>query len=213
MAWFILMVLPGLPAVAQINWDQGAGESIELPATQERALPSSESLPLGPPPAGHDEDAAGPSGFSLELGEFLRVGAALAGVVALLFVLRMLLRRMGGLPDSRRPSGVVQIHGRYPVARGQQVVLLQVGRRLLVTHQSGGGMRTLSEITEPDEVAQVLGRLEGGRSKRGHVPAGGDFQQELAQAAESKEQVVDLTRSPRPRRSRWRSDLPRRAEP
>ena len=43
----------------------------------------------------------------------------------------------------------------------QQVLLLQVGRRVVVIGDGGGaGMRPLCEITDPDEVAALVGDLK-----------------------------------------------------
>ncbi|GEM_PF-2263825 len=158
-------------------------------------LPDRESRPLGGQPQVTEATEATSASASLPtVMEFVRVGGALASVVALLFGLRFVLRRMGGMPSSKRPSGIVQIQARYPVARGQQIVLLQVGQRIIVAHQGSGGMRTLSEITEPAEVARLKGALEGKQTPT-QSP---DFQQTLAEAAAaSSDVVVDLTRSHR----------------
>ncbi|HAW95818.1 MAG TPA: hypothetical protein DCX60_06040, partial [Phycisphaerales bacterium] len=58
----------------------------------------------------------------------------------------------------RAPEGVASIMARYPVARGEHVVLLEVGRRILVVHQASGSMTTLSELTDRDEVADMRAR-------------------------------------------------------
>jgi hypothetical protein len=52
---------------------------------------------------------------------------------------------------------------RYPLARGQQIVLLEVGRRILVTHQTAQAVTTLGEVSDPDEVADLRARCEAGR--------------------------------------------------
>lgn len=158
-------------------------------------LPVQEQLPLGTETVNVvDGEAEMDDGFMPGFVEFARVGAALLGVVMLLLAMKFVLRRMGGGLSSMRPSGVVQIHARYPVARGQQIVILQVGNRFIVAHQGGGEMRTLSEITEADEVARLKQALNGNE-----VKTGADFQQELAEAAAAaSDGVVDLTRAPRP---------------
>ncbi len=101
-------------------------------------------------------------------GEALQVGASLAGVLALIWVLRYLLRRARGdyagsriLASAGSPSGVASILAKYPVSRGHQVVLLEVGRRVIVAHQGDGSMSTLSEITDAEEVADLKARLSG----------------------------------------------------
>lgn len=64
-------------------------------------------------------------------------------------------------PVYARPEGVASIMARYPVARGEHVVLLEVGRRILVVHQASGSMTTLSEVTDRDEVADIRARITG----------------------------------------------------
>ena len=164
------------------------------PVADTPILPVQEQLPLGTAMViVVDGQAEMDEGFMPGLIEFARVGAALLGVVMLLLAMRYMLRRMGGGLSAKRPSGVVQIHARYPVARGQQIVILQVGNRFIVAHQGGGDMRTLSEITGEDEVARLKQALSGNEPR-----SDGDFQQELAEAAAAaSDGVVDLTRAPR----------------
>ncbi len=93
---------------------------------------------------------------------------ALAGTIAAIFAARFLARRFGGkffggaLGGAKRPSGVVEVLARYPFARGHHIVLIKVGRRVLVTHQSAQGIQTLSEFSSPAEVADIIARCEAG---------------------------------------------------
>ncbi len=186
-ARFIVMCLLGFILLGSTHL---AGQIAE----EHSSLPVQERLPLGAEMVTVvDGQAEIEEGFMPGLMEFARVGAALLGVVMLLLAMRFMLRRMGGGLSSRRPSGVVQIHARYPVARGQQIVILQIVNRFIVAHQGGGEMRTLSEITEADEVARLKQALTGNESTQGS-----DFQQELAEAAAAaSDGVVDLTRASR----------------
>jgi flagellar biogenesis protein FliO len=152
--------------------------------------------------------------------EIVRVGGALVAVVALLLVLRVIMRRLGGpLTGGGRPSGVVEVLARYPVARGQQLVLLKMGGRIVLLHQTKTGMTTLSEVTDPDEVAALRARVESSSPPRGGKAAGfsslldrllvpaqtaGDdeFAQTLGTSREIEGKVVvDLTRRRRRQKS------------
>jgi flagellar biogenesis protein FliO len=53
----------------------------------------------------------------------------------------------------------VQVLARCPVSHKQQILIVQVGRRLLVVGESAAGMNTLSEITDPDEVAVMMAQI------------------------------------------------------
>lgn len=88
---------------------------------------------------------------------------ALGATIAAIFGARALVKRFGNrLGGGKRPSGVVEVLARYPFARGHHIVLIKVGRRVLVTHQSAQGIQTLSEFTSPAEVADIIARCEAG---------------------------------------------------
>ncbi len=157
-------------------------------------VPATEQRPLGLPngllearPAG-SADASPLSSIDPRNNDVLRVVLALGIVLVLLFGVRMLLRRAGGALAGGRPSGVLQVHARYPVARGQHLVLVQVGPRMLLVHQGGGAMRTLSEFSG-DELVQLRERLDGGRSSEA-------FQRVLQQEEFRPDggELIDLTR-------------------
>ncbi len=96
----------------------------------------------------------------------LRTAGALALVMVLLLATRSVLKRFGGPLTGGRPSGVLQVLARFPIGRGQHLVLLQLGRRIVLVHQAKTGMTSLSEVSDPDEVAQLLSRVEAGSSEK-----------------------------------------------
>ncbi|MBX3356145.1 MAG: flagellar biosynthetic protein FliO [Phycisphaeraceae bacterium] len=114
----------------------------------------------------------------------------LLGVLgALIMLLRVWTNssRAGG----PRPAGVVEVVARFPLSRGQQVILMRVGRRVIVAHQADRTLRTLSEVTDADEVAEILSRAR---------EQGGDlFSRILDRKSRSLDpfadaEMVDLTR-------------------
>ena len=127
-----------------------------------------ESRPLGAAPTGVAPDGSEPlSGTGLISGTVLPLLAVLGLVVALAALARAVMRGRGGLVGAlgaggRAPSGVLEVLGRYPVARGSTLVLLKLDRRVLLLAQSrasklgGASFTTLSEITDPEEVAALL---------------------------------------------------------
>jgi len=122
--------------------------------------------------------------------DFTRVLGALAAVVGLILLTRTLMVRylpnwIGGPGKGERPSGVVEILARYPLARGQQLVVLRFARRVLLLHQAGTACRTLTEMSDPNEVAGLLSRLEAGAGER----AAGKFRAAL-EAFESEHDVA-----------------------
>lgn len=135
--------------------------------------------------------------------DLIRVVMALGLILVLLLGVRMLMKRAGGLMGTgRRPSGVLQVHARYPISRGQHMVLVQVGSRLLLVHQGGGSMRTLSEFSGTDAV-DLRSRLETGQGSSNTNA----FEEVLKQEHDSNVdlddiETVDLTGSRS--RSWWR---------
>ncbi len=141
----------------------------DLPANQK--LPDQESKALGRPrgllggPAAVDRvPEGGPSQWlGVPLTELVRVAVGLGIVLALLVGTRAVLRRViDPLGSGGRPSGVISVLARYPVARGQQLLLLRVAGRVVLLHQNRQAMTPLSEVTDPDEVASLQARIEAG---------------------------------------------------
>jgi flagellar protein FliO/FliZ len=86
---------------------------------------------------------------------------SLSGVIALIFLLKGISRHiMGGTSRFRSGNQAVQVLGRCFIAPRQQVLLLQVGRRIVVVGDSGGQLQALAQITESDEVAELIGRVK-----------------------------------------------------
>jgi len=99
----------------------------------------------------------GPAPTDLDGG---RVAIALAAVIALIFLLRWGGRKMFPLAVAPGRSGVVKVLLRCPLAPRQQILLLQVGRRILVTADCASQLTNLCQITDADEVAALLGALQ-----------------------------------------------------
>ncbi|MFN9125163.1 MAG: flagellar biosynthetic protein FliO [bacterium] len=133
-----------------------AGRPLGKPAAQDPATAATQS-------ENARSLAAGAEGEGAFMGQVVPTALALAGTIALIFVTRSLLKRFGNrLGGGKRPSGVVEVLARYPFARGHHIVLIKVGRRVLVTHQSAQGIQTLSEFTSQADVADLIARCEAG---------------------------------------------------
>jgi len=167
------------------------------------------ALPLGPvgepapaSPAAEPEDGPG-------LG-VLRTAGSLGVVLVLIggFAAgsRWLAKRHGGIASQlgaggRAPSGVAEVLARYPMGRGQSVVLLHIGRRVMVAFHATGGkngptMTPLSEVTDPEEVADLLMRTREPEAEA----AQSRFAEAIAEA-ESRHAAFE----PKPRPSAFRT--------
>ena len=134
------------------------------------AQQASESLPLGMPQQGGSDTLGGPGSVTTTIASLM----AVVGLIVFLAVIyKWLSGKAGGLAGQigaagKSPSGLVSVLARYPLGRGQTLVLLKIDRRVLLLCQSASGRvrggvttRTLSEITDPDEVASIIAKAEG----------------------------------------------------
>jgi flagellar biogenesis protein FliO len=142
---------PGTP-IPPTKRTAAAGRPLGTAAVSEAASDGGgRSLAAGSEPGGAFMDQVVPTAL------------ALGATIAAIFGARALVKRFGnGLGGGKRPSGVVEVLARYPFARGHHIVLIKVGRRVLVTHQSAQGIQTLSEFTSQAEVADIVARCESG---------------------------------------------------
>jgi flagellar biogenesis protein FliO len=166
------------PQAAPIAAEPAArpAESAAVSVASDPAQRTPDSMrPLGKPgptpvaaPAADSQPASSTDARSMPA--WLSQVLALAGVVAVILLVGSLVRRfapaaglMGALgPRGRAPSGVLEVLGRYPVSRQGVLVLLKVDRRVLLVSQTTGRaghrMETLTEITDPAEVASLVAK-------------------------------------------------------
>lgn len=157
-------------------------------------------------PAAGESDAK-----PVSIGGILDVALPLAFVLGLALLASYVFRKAaakGGLgarlgAGGRAPSGILEVLGRYPICRGHTLVLLKLDRRiLLISHERSGKlgsqseMRTLAEITEPQDVASILLKIRESDSDS----LAGRFQNILTHEAVQHEQAAEP-----PLASGWRS--------
>ncbi|MBY0263396.1 MAG: flagellar biosynthetic protein FliO, partial [Phycisphaerales bacterium] len=116
-----------------------------------------------------DASAAAPA---LTQSSILRTALSLGVVLALIGVCAMALRALkrrgvlvGGsiAAGARAPSGLLETLGRYPLGRGQTLLLIKLDQRVLLIGQTagtlragGGSLSTLCELSDPEDVASIL---------------------------------------------------------
>lgn len=151
----------------------------EASATQPAAtLPAQERLALGRARTSrvgeNDSGAVAEQRTSLMDHWAVRTVGALAIVIGLALMLRLLARSVAGHAGGiraqlgaggRAPSGVISVLARFPIARGQTLVLLRLDRRVLLLNQTPVGFATLTELVDAEEVASIVRKCEvGGRN-------------------------------------------------
>ncbi|MCR4316253.1 MAG: flagellar biosynthetic protein FliO [Planctomycetes bacterium] len=156
-------------AVGEENADANA-DATNTPAEERE---STESLPAFSTPEGPEKPATGSNNQSLlnpaleYLWNVLLVGGLFIGFILLLW----LFKRYVPGAQQMFASPLVKVIGRNYLGAKQQIFLVRVGtRRILVVGVSGNEVRTLSEITDPEEVALLAGTAE--RSEDGSISQG-----------------------------------------
>lgn len=114
-----------------------------------------------------------------------RMLLALVIVIGLIYLARWLLKRFYDGGTTPAGNKVVQVLNRTLLAPKQQVLLLQVGKRVIVVGESNGVFTTLSQIDDPDEIAQLVGRLHEEKSGRSSA-FGGLFGHAQAKMADTR---------------------------
>lgn len=86
--------------------------------------------------------------------------AALAVVLGLFLLLMWVWKRAAPKSSRQLPGEVVSVIGRVPLANKQVAQLVKVGNKLLLVNITPEGAETLTEITDPEEVARILADCE-----------------------------------------------------
>jgi flagellar biogenesis protein FliO len=151
----------------------GAGVSS---VTSVEAAPSNPGVVIRRPtdssPTTRQAGVTKPSGIGFDT---QRVVLSLVIVLALIFLLRYLSQRMFGKTIAARSSRAVQVLSRNVISPKQQLLVVRVGRRLVVVGDSGQQMNALCEITDPDEMAALIGQLHEEKRESGGNPFGAMF--------------------------------------
>jgi flagellar biogenesis protein FliO len=120
------------------------------------------------------------SGSSYDLSG-ARITLALAAVIGLIFLLRYGGRKIFPAAIAAGRTSAVKVLARCPLSPRQQILLVQVGRRVMVISDSSSQLNCLSQITDADEVAALLGEIQRQKSS----PVAGPFTAWFKRAADS----------------------------
>jgi flagellar biogenesis protein FliO len=157
------------PGFANTDVEQPAATSIEKqPITRKPSAVTKTRATTQK--TGANASAGGSSAFDAG-----QVAWALGVVLVVILVARVIAKRYFGVTGAARGTRAVQVLSRSPVSPRQQLVLLRVGRRLLVVADGGGQMTTLSEITDADEVAALIGQVREDHGDRASKSFGSLF--------------------------------------
>jgi flagellar biogenesis protein FliO len=123
--------------------------------------------------------------------ETLRVILGLGVVLGLIVGMKMGAGKLLGLKGvGTRANRGVRVLSRTVMGHRQQLVLLQVGRKLVLVSDSGGQVSTVTEVTDPDEVAELAAQALGG-SEDGVVGFGSSLGRQLRRVRTAGAEVLE----------------------
>lgn len=109
---------------------------------------------------------------------------SLAVVLSLIFLLRWAAQRFMGLQVSGG-GGAVQVLSRTVLSPRQQLILLQVGRRVVLVANNGSSANTLCEVRDPDEIAEIVSQSKQPARRRDPMSSFRTFFSKAGQVFES----------------------------
>jgi flagellar biogenesis protein FliO len=154
-----------------------AQDSVDVPTVQ---LPPSAPEPVQAPPAAVEAPAASarlilptaPAAESRRIADGASDGPSLAGfvtasigVVALLGGAVFLLRKYGRGRRFLSGGGPIRVLGRKTVGARQEILLVEIGTRVIVVGSTRDRLSALGEIANPDEVAVLRAELPARREE------------------------------------------------
>ncbi len=113
-----------------------------------------ENTPLGQPRTGL-RLASGTSGGTTS-SWIVQTAVGLAAVVGLILIGRGVIGKLAGRSSVVGRCSAVQVLARVPVAPRSHLLLIRLGSRILAVSESGSELRTLANISDGGEVAELL---------------------------------------------------------
>jgi flagellar biogenesis protein FliO len=134
-----------------------AQAAVNPPAARGTTKPAYESIQLG---QRAQQQRANPTPLISNDSNVLRVVGALGVVLGCIFIVRWAGKKFLGLQATGAAGGPVQVLSRTTVSPRQQLMLIQVGRRIVLVANCGVQMNALCEISDAEEVAALAGELQ-----------------------------------------------------
>src|SRR5579862_7442218 len=169
------------PALSSAPVPPGPEGALASRATEDKAAAGSAAIAIpaqDPPRSGRlleDRADTGPGVSSFVVGSLAVVGL-LGGAL-------LLLRRFGRSSRFLGTGGPIKVLARKPLGAKQELLLVEVGPRILMIGSTREHLSALGEITGPDEVAA----LRAGLSPRGDDSQRAEFRESLREGLRDQE--------------------------
>lgn len=146
------------------------GKAVDSKAGEAKSGGPAETDLIRRPAVGEAAGGAGGGGGgvvrSSALYETGKVVGSLALVLAAIVGLKMFATKVLGIRAAGgKMNRGIQVLSRTLIGGKQQLLLLQVGRKLVLVADSGGKISPVTEITDPDEVAELAAQALGNADK------------------------------------------------
>ena len=165
-AWSTLAILLAAHCALAAGVAQITVGPQSAPTTQQTAI----APPTSPPKSKYEsiefnkrppqQQASAPTQLINSDSSVLRVVGALGVVLGCIFIVRYAGKKILGLQTPGASNGVIQVLCRIPISPRQQLMLIQIGRKMILLANCGTSMNAVCEITDPDEVAALAGQLQ-----------------------------------------------------
>ncbi len=154
---------PPLPSAEPSVVTAAAQTTLSETNTHDNTTDRSQHIPLAPPSERFKGEATPKATGTLQM--IVSVGSSLLLVVGLFLGVAWCYRKtVNSTIGSGLSKQVVHVLGRSSISPRQQMVLIRFGSKLLLVSVIQGEARTLSEITDPLEVDQLVGLCESGQA-------------------------------------------------
>ena len=108
---------------------------------------------------------SGGGGVLPGLPEMVKVGSALLAVLGLVFLLKGAARKFVPGAQGGSGKGVIEVLARHPLSKNQALVLVRIGSQIVAINQGRDESQSMLVISEPTEVAKIMGQIEGTNPK------------------------------------------------
>lgn len=151
----------GNPAVAVPAGESSVGKVAAVEKqTISRPDSSLESRKLGEAAGKRGEKQSGKTKLNVAQPSIWKTIGSLLIVLALIIGGSWLFRRFAGTSEQRFSAAGVEVISRSAISPKQSLCLVKLGPRLLLLGLSPNHMAALHDIDDPEEIAEILGRLE-----------------------------------------------------
>jgi flagellar biogenesis protein FliO len=167
---FILLAFLGIICCGFIGtaaFAQTAGDEAESPRSQTPALDQPELVSVGeaiPPEVTTRESFESPASEGTVIGptaaDYTRVFVGLIFVIIVIWGLSVLLKRLVTVRGLASTTESLKVLYSLSLTPTRTLYLVRLGDRILLIGASEGGLRTLAELSEPEEVSAILQELE-----------------------------------------------------